>query len=93
MTKGGRWYQRRALPELDTLFEQQKFMGDPEARHQVIWAMDALAMNDAAYLILHWVDAHVRQHFVKGWTITPTRSTNARMDYVWIDLPELPYSR
>src|SRR6266511_3296275 len=32
VTKGGRWYQRRSIPELDTLFEQQKFIKDPEAR-------------------------------------------------------------
>ena len=57
--------------------------------------MDALAMNDAAFLILQWVDAfHVRQHFIKGWLPTPNpRSTNARMDYVWMDLPEFPHQR
>src|SRR3989442_2716910 len=88
VTKGGRWYQRHALPELDKLFEQQTFIADPEARKKVIWEMDTLAMNDAAYLILHWFDLHhVRWNFVKGWTITPNiRSTNARMDYVWLDL-------
>src|SRR5262249_14715236 len=31
VTKGGRWYQKHSLPELDKLFEQQKFMADPEA--------------------------------------------------------------
>jgi hypothetical protein len=56
---------------------------------------DTLAMNDAAYVILHWFDLHhVRWNFVKGWTITPNiRSTNARMDYVWLDLKELPHTR
>lgn len=95
VSKGGRWYQRSALPELDQLFEQQKFLRDPEARRQVVQAMDTLAMNDAAFLILQWVDAfHVRQQFVKGWLATPNaRSTNARMDYVWMDLPELPHER
>ncbi len=58
VTKGGRWYQGRSLPELDQLFAQQKFITDPEARTQVIWEMDKLAMNDAAFLILHWVDLH-----------------------------------
>ena len=93
VSKGGRWYQRSSLPELDTLFEQQTFVRDPAARHQVIQAMDALAMNDAAFLILQWVNAfHVRQHFMKGWLPTPNpRSTNARMDYVWMELPELPH--
>src|SRR3989441_949807 len=69
VTNGGRWYQRRSLPALDALFEQQKFMGDSEARKQVVWEMDTLAMNDAAYLILLWPEFyHVRWHFVKGWT-------------------------
>ena len=95
VTKGGRWYQRHSLPELDKLFEQQKFMADPEARKQVVWEMDTLAMNDAAYLIMLWGELyHVRWNFVKGWTHTPNiRSTNSRMDYVWLDLPELPHSR
>jgi peptide/nickel transport system substrate-binding protein len=95
VTKGGRWYQRHSLPELDKLFEQQKFMADPEARKQVVWEMDKLAMNDAAYLIMLWGELyHVRWNFVKGWTHTPNiRSTNSRMDYVWLDLPELPHSR
>lgn len=95
VTKGGRWYQRSSIPELDKLFEQQKFMADPEARKQVIHTMDKLAMNDAAFLILQWVDAfHVRWNFIKGWLATPNaRSTNARLDYVWMDLPELPHTR
>jgi peptide/nickel transport system substrate-binding protein len=95
VTKGGRWYQKHSLPELDTLFEQQKFMVDPEERQQVVWTMDAIAMNDAAYLVLQWPTFfHVRWNFVKGWTHTPNiRSTNSRMDSVWLDLPELPHSR
>ena len=95
ITNGGRWYQRHSLPELDKLFEQQKFMADPEARKKVVWEMDSMAMNDAAYLILLWSEMyHVRWNFVKGWTHTPNiRSTNARMDYVWLDFPELPHAR
>jgi peptide/nickel transport system substrate-binding protein len=95
VTKGGRWYQRRSIPELDKLYEQQKFIVDPEERKKVIWEMDKLAMNDAGYLVMHWYDLHhVRWNFVKGWTITPDiRSTNARMDYVWLDFPQLPYAR
>ena len=37
VTKGGRWYQRHSVPEIDTLYEQQKFIADPEARKKVIW--------------------------------------------------------
>jgi peptide/nickel transport system substrate-binding protein len=95
VTNGGRWYQRRSLPALDTLFEQQKFMADPEARQKVVWEMDKMAMNDAAYLVLLWPEVyHVRWDFVKGWILTPNVwSTNARMDNVWLDLPELPHAR
>jgi peptide/nickel transport system substrate-binding protein len=95
VTNGGRWYQRRSLPALDALFGQQTFMADPEARKQVIWDMDTMAMNDAAYLILLWAEFyHVRWDFVQGWTHTPNIwSTNARMDSVWLDLPELPHAR
>src|SRR5262247_1062244 len=95
VTKGGRWYQRYSVAEIDKLYEQQKFIAAPEERKKVIWEMDKVAMNDAAYLILHWFDLHhVRWNFVKGWTITPDiRSTNARMDSVWLDLLELPHTR
>ena len=95
VTKGGRWYQKRSIPEVDQLYEQQKFIADPEARKKVIFEMDKIVMDDSAYLILHWYDLHhVRWNFVKGWTPTPNiRSTNARMDTVWLDLPELPHSR
>ena len=95
VTNECRWYQRHSLPELDKLFEQQKFMVDPETRKKVVWDMDTLAMNDAAYVILQWPEFfHVRWNFVKGWTHTPNiRSTNSRMDSVWLDLPELPHSR
>jgi hypothetical protein len=67
----------------------------PEARTKIVWDMDTMAMNDAAYLILQWPTFyHVRWNFVKGWTHTPNiRSTNARMDSVWLDLPEFPHAR
>jgi peptide/nickel transport system substrate-binding protein len=95
VTNGGRWYQRHSVSEIDKLYAQQTFIADPEVRKQVIWEMDTLAMNAAAYLILHWFDLHhVRWNFVQGWTITPNiRSTNARMDYVWLDFPTLPHAR
>jgi ABC-type transport system substrate-binding protein len=95
VTNGGRGYQRRSLPALDALFAQQTFMGDAEARKKVVWEMDAMAMHDAAYLVLMWPEFyHVRWNFVKGWTQTSNLwSTNVRMDSVWLDLPALPHSR
>lgn len=95
VTNGGRWYQRRSLPEVDKLFEQQKFITNPEERKKIVWDLDTLAINDSAFLILHWTDSHhIRWNFIKGWTATPNaRSTNARMDYVWFDLPELPHAQ
>src|SRR6266581_6479722 len=95
VTNGGRWYQRRSLPALDALFEQQKFMADPEARKKVVWDMDTMVINDSSYLILMWPEFyHVRWDFVKGWTQTSNLwSTNTRMDTVWLDLPELPHTR
>jgi len=94
VTNGGRWYQRRSIPEVDALFEQQKFTADPEKRKALVWEMDKTVINDSAYLVLLWFDLHhVRWNFVKGWTPTPNiRSTNARMDYVWLDLPELSHA-
>jgi ABC-type transport system substrate-binding protein len=95
VTHGGRWYQRRSIPEVDALFDQQKFTADPEQRKALIWEMDKIVMNDSAYLVLLWFDLHHgRWNFVKGWTPTPNiRSTNARMDYVWLDLPALPHAQ
>jgi hypothetical protein len=49
VSKGGRWYQRHSVPEIDRLFEQQQFIIDPEARQKVVWEMDKVAMNQAAF--------------------------------------------
>ena len=90
ITNGGRWYQRRSIPELDELFDQQKSEGDFEARRALVWEMDQIAMNDASYMILQWLQANfVKWNFVKGITATANpRTTNARLKYTWLDLPE-----
>jgi peptide/nickel transport system substrate-binding protein len=90
ITKGGRWYQRSSVPELDALFQKQASELDFEKRRQLVWEMDKIAMNDSAYLILHWnLNNHVKWNFVKGHTSTNNLySTNARMKYTWLDLPE-----
>ena len=95
ITDGGRWYQRRSIPELDTLYEAQKFEPDFNKRQELTWEMDEIAMTDSSFMILHWfLINHARWNFVKGWTASANiRSTNARMEYVWLDFPELPHTR
>ena len=95
ITNGGRWYQRRSIPELDELYVAQRFEPDFDKRQQLTWDMDEIAMNDSSFMILHWfLINHARWDFVKGWTASANiRSTNARMEYVWLDWPELPTSR
>ncbi len=90
ITEGGRWYQRRSIPELDDLYNRQKAERDFEKRRELVWEMDKIATNDAAYLILHWWQFNrVQWDFVKGLTSTASaRTTNARMIYTWLDLPE-----
>ena len=90
ITEGGRWYQRRSIAELDELFDQQKSEGDFEKRRALVWEMDQIAMNDASFLILHWWQFNrIQWDFVKGLTSTASaRTTNARMIYTWLDLPE-----
>jgi peptide/nickel transport system substrate-binding protein len=90
ITNGGRWYQRRSIPELDEIFNQQKGEGDFETRRALVWEMDQIAMNDASYMILQWLQANfVKWDFVKGITATANpRTTNARLKYTWLDLPE-----
>jgi peptide/nickel transport system substrate-binding protein len=90
ITNGGRWYQRRSIPELDEIFNQQKGEGDFEVRRALVWEMDQIAMNDASYMILQWLQANfVKWDFLKGITATANpRTTNARLKYTWLDLPE-----
>ena len=90
ITDGGRWYQRRSIPELDDLYNRQKAEQDFDKRRELVWEMDTIATNDAAYLILHWWQFNrVQWDFVKGLTSTASaRTTNARMIYTWLDLPE-----
>ena len=80
--------------ETDMVLLPQGLKALKQVAKEVVWEMDKMAMNQAAFLILHWVDLHhIRWHFVKGWTATPNpRSTNPRLDYVWLDVPELPHS-
>ena len=90
ITDGGRWYQRRSIAEVDDLYNQQKSERDFDKRRELVWEMDKIATNDAGYLILHWWQFNrVQWDFVKGLTSTASaRTTNARMIYTWLDLPE-----
>ena len=95
ITNGGRWYHRQSVPEIDELYEKQKFEPDLDKRKELVWQMDEIAMNQSGWIMLQWWDFHhLRWPFVKGWTPTPiARSTNSRMIYTWLDFPELPTSR
>ena len=95
ITNGGRWYQRQSVPEIDRLYELQKFESDLEKRKELVWQMDEIAMNESGWIMLQWWDFHhLKWPYVKGWTGNPiARSTNSRMKYVWLDFPELPTSR
>ncbi len=86
ITEGGRWFQQSSIPELDVLYEKQKFTADVEERKQLVWDMDTLAMNDAAWDILLWWNLNgMRWDYVKGFTFTAFFSnTNARMKHVWL---------
>ena len=95
VTDGGSWYHKYTNPELEKLFEQQKFTPDPDDRREVVWEMEKMALTDSAMLSLMWrARHHLRWNFVKGWNIHPdTTSVGMRMEYVWLDFPELPFTR
>ena len=90
ITNGGRWYQRHSVPEIDDLFNRQKSEPDFEKRRELVWEMDQVAMKEASYFPLQWLQANfVKWDFVKGMTATANpRTTNARLKYLWLDLPE-----
>jgi len=54
---------------------------------QILRATKCEKLSD---LIAYWYHInYIRWSFVKGWTVTPDiRRTHARMNYVWLDMPE-----
>ena len=58
ITNGGRWYQRQSVPEIDRLYELQKFESDLEKRKELVWQMDEIAMNESGWIMLQWWDFH-----------------------------------
>jgi peptide/nickel transport system substrate-binding protein len=88
-------FHRNFTQEMDDLYSQQLFTSDPEERKKIAWEVDRLAMNDSGTLILLWTVAEqLRRDYVKGWRAAPgARNTVARMEYVWLDKPEFPFSR
>ena len=74
---------------MDELFQKQLFMADVEERKQVVWEMDKIAMNDAAFNILLWtVTEHLRRDFTKGWVSFPAiQNTSIQLEHVWLDIP------
>ena len=84
----GAW-TRHINPEVNDLFQKQLFIADVEERKKIVWEMDAIAMNDAAFNILLWtITEHLRRDFIKGWVSFPSaQNTSVRMEHVWLDIP------
>ena len=82
-------------PEIDRLFEEQKFEQDTEKRKKIVWEIERLGAEQAGTLFLVWKNTErLQRDFVKGWTPSEFwSSTAARSEYVWFNLPELPFSR
>ena len=95
VTGADRGFHRHWLPELDEMFEKQKFMQDFEARKKLAWDMMELVINDAGFTPIIW------KTFPKLWrdyvrAPEPHPSSDAviaRMEYVWLDFKDLPFSR
>jgi peptide/nickel transport system substrate-binding protein len=84
----GGW-TRHVNPEFDALFQKQLFIADVDERKKIVWEMDAMAMNDAAFNILLWtITEHLRRDYIKGWVSFPSsQGTSVRMEHIWLDIP------
>ena len=89
------WYHRNTLPTLEANFEAQKFATDRDARRELVWDIQREMVDESAWMVLYWFNLHhAKWQFVKGWVNSPLiPHTIARMDYVWLDLPETTASR
>jgi peptide/nickel transport system substrate-binding protein len=93
---GATWlHSHLSDPRIDALYEKQIFLADQEERKRIAWEIDTWATEQSAHLDLIWMSAeHLKWDFVKGWSPFPNYfSTTMGMEYVWLDLPELPFSR
>ena len=89
------WYHRDTLPLLEADFETQKFATDKDARRELVWDIQREMVDSSSWMVLYWFNLHhAKWQFVKGWVNSPLiPHTIARMDYVWLDLPETTASR
>ena len=93
---GATWlHSHLSDPRIDALYEKQIFLADQEERKRIAWEIDTWAMEQSAHINLIWMSAeHLKWDFVKGWSPFPNYfGTTMGMEYVWLDLPELPFSR
>jgi peptide/nickel transport system substrate-binding protein len=83
------------FPEMDALYQKQLFLADFEERKQIAWEMDKFLTENSGMIVLAWHNSeHIRRDYVMGWYMDPGWiSTNARMETIWLDRDELPFSR
>ena len=95
LADASQWYHRDRLPTLEANFEAQKFETDKDARRDMIWEIQREMVESPSWMVLYWFNLHhAKWGFVKGWVNSPLiPHTTARMDYVWLDLPETTASR
>ena len=74
--------------DIDDLYFKQVFVTDPVERQKLAWEIDTWTMEQASMNYLYWsANDHLMWNFVKGYEHpAPFRSTNSRMEYIWLDL-------
>ena len=91
ITGGAYAFHRNFSTDIDALYQKQIFLTDRDERQKIAWEIDKWAMNESGRSVLLWsAFEHIQRDYVKGWTPHPdARNTNGRLEYVWLDLPEV----
>ena len=90
ITGGAYAFHRNFSTDIDALYQKQIFLTDREERLRIAREIDTWAMNESGRSVLLWTAAEqIHRDYVKGW-VPPSDSwsTNGRLEYVWLDLPE-----
>lgn len=79
---------RHHNPDMDAKYYEQVFLTDTEERKRLAWEIDEWFATEAALNYLYWsANDHIMWDFVKGYEHpSPFRSTNSRMEHIWLDL-------